>query len=92
MRAILMLKERADKEILNKLSCKVKIIFVSSLINAVGIETETFDEISEIKKFDFVKSASLSEKADILLKDAINDIGALDMMRQNCQNNKKYCA
>ncbi len=83
MRAILILKEMADKDILNKLSSKVKIIFVSSLINAVGIETETLDEISEIKKLDFVKSASISEKADILLKDAINDIGALDVMRQN---------
>jgi len=78
-----MLKERADKEILNKLSSKVKIIFVSLIINAVGIETEAINEISEIKKLDFVKSASISEKADILLRDAISSIGALDMMRQN---------
>lgn len=39
MRVILMLKERANKEILNKLSSKVKIIYVSLIINAVGIET-----------------------------------------------------
>lgn len=83
MRAILMLKERADEDILTKLSSKVKIIFVSSLINAVGIETEAIDEISEIKKLDFVKNVSISEKADILLRDAINSIGALEMMRQN---------
>ncbi|MBU4340886.1 MAG: hypothetical protein KKD46_08250, partial [Euryarchaeota archaeon] len=61
MRAILMLKERADEDILTKLSSKVKIIFVSSLINAVGIETEAIDEISEIKKLDFVKNVSISE-------------------------------
>lgn len=78
-----MLKEMPEKGILNKLSSKVKIIFVSSLINAVGIETEAIDEISEIKKLDFVKSVSISEKADILLKDAITSIGALDMMQQN---------
>jgi hypothetical protein len=77
MRVILMLKERADKEILNKLSSKVKIIFVSLLINVVGIETEAINEISEIKKLDFVKSASakldnLSWKCEKSINDWFN--------------------
>ncbi len=80
MRAILTLKKKADKEILDKLSSKAKIVFVSSLIDAVGIEAEN---IEEIKKLDFVKEARVSEKADILLKDAIKDIGALELMRKN---------
>lgn len=80
MRAILILKEMADKKILDKLSSKAKIIFVSSLIDAIGIET---DNIKEVKKFDFVKETRISEKADILLKDAIKNIGALELMRKN---------
>lgn len=67
MRAILILKKKADKEILDKLSYKAKIIFVLFLIDAVGIETENIDEI---KKLDFIKEARVSEKTDILLKDA----------------------
>ncbi len=80
MRVILILKKKANKEILDKLSSKAKIIYVSSLIDAIGIETES---IEEIKMLDFVKEARISEKADILLKDAIKDIGALELMRKN---------
>ncbi len=47
-----------------------KLIFVLTLMIVVGIETEAIDEISEIKELDFIKSASISEKADILLRDA----------------------
>jgi subtilisin family serine protease len=80
MRAILILKKKADKEVLDKLSSKAEIIFVSSLIEAVGIET---NNIEEIKKLNFVKEARISEKADILLKDAVRDIGAFELMRKN---------
>ncbi|MDO9097202.1 MAG: S8 family serine peptidase [Candidatus Methanoperedens sp.] len=80
MRAILALKKKADKEILEKVTSRAKILYVSSLIDAIGIET---DDIEEIKKLDFVKEARISEKADLLLKDAIKDIGALELMRKN---------
>ncbi|MDP2844476.1 MAG: hypothetical protein Q8N79_00180, partial [Candidatus Methanoperedens sp.] len=80
MRAILALKKKVDKEILEKVTSRAKILYVSSLIDAIGIET---DDIEEIKKLDFVKEARISEKADLLLKDAIKDIGALELMRKN---------
>jgi len=80
MRAILLLKEEINKAILDKISSKAKIIFVSSLINVIGIET---DSIETIKKFDFIKETRISEQADILLKDAVKDVGALELMRKN---------
>ncbi|MFQ6072407.1 MAG: hypothetical protein ACE5KT_06885 [Methanosarcinales archaeon] len=83
MRILISLTEKPNEVILNQIKSKgVKILKVFEFTNTIGAEIEDESILKDLREIDGVKAARITEKARILVKDALVNIGAFEVQKK----------
>ncbi|MFQ6057033.1 MAG: hypothetical protein ACE5J3_13755 [Methanosarcinales archaeon] len=83
MRILISLTEKPNEVILNQIKSKgVKILKVFEFTNTIGAEIEDESILKDLREIDGVKAARITEKARILVKDALVNLGAFEVQKK----------
>lgn len=82
-RILISLAKEPDDKIIDTIKAKgVKVLKVFKFTNTIGAEIEDEGVLKSLNELDFVKEARFTEKARILLQDAIQNIGVAEVLEK----------
>lgn len=83
MRILISLTQQPDKRIINEIRSKgVSIIKTFKFTNTIGAEIEDERVLTSVKELDYVKEARPTEKARILIQNAVENIGVVKVLQE----------
>lgn len=83
MRILISFTEKPNEVILNQIKSKgVKILKVFKFTNTIGAEIEDESILKDLMEIDGVKDVRITEKARILVKDALVNLGAFEVQKK----------